>query len=907
MVFNLQQPESIRLHGGASGVRKAGQQTRMNAQVNTPQVDRDIEREFDALQAGDPGQVAAAFLAPDGPRGAILRRLLDAPRDASGDATVAAAFSLIWQDLGPAMTEERMGLLKWYVAAEASTKNPDRRAALANTLTRLTALDALPLTDAGRDLGFVGIRAAVECGGPQDLRRAAGGFLQRMAALWTQPTSPPPRPAMLLAAIQSVDLTVMRAFIDRLPDAVLSTDLRRAVDWATGLFIEFAGIDPWLSTVIERQYRHDPQHPAAAQRKAQLGLHQGRSFAAMAPMFHNIRCDPSDISLKPALQFAYWQAENETLQSEIDFLADQLRALDPGWGGINSASPSQTDTAPDPLPHQADLAALVDRAARLCAVDLDLASPFTPAVLRTEFESLAQSISTASMPAIWTLPDILQAAQRLIQIDRREVAWIVHFADAPHGQGLPHYGSVDLARFPALHAGLMTSVAALCQIGLDWVLAGNRVNGNAPIARLAQIHTRASLENDRSDAAEAFLDRFASLGILTDVLATLRDDCRMQRGDLPALLGLPPRNREGSAAFSFLDHDDWSRAEGLNWTEIACDPAIAGRFELVWPDGQREEFAHLTPPGHIATAHLPGLRLIAEDMLIGPNGNALRPDTYHTSAEFPWDSAVVVASGKRALRLRPVSTTFCAAPVMVLEAFEALRWRNYYHWVIPILSRVALAQSRGLLDHRLLVVPEGLSGWMKDTLALIGLTPDRQLVVPLGQEVRFADAVVLSSIEHVSLVAVQALRDRLLGPHQVGPQPKRALFLSRSGQKLRKLQHETDIENMARAMGFEVIAPQDFTVAEQIRLFSQADGIAAVEGAALTNTVFCPPGTRVLAMLCVNDMMPIFNDLSIVLGHHHRKLAGRGLTGLAMTNRFQPPFAIDLELARQSLAWVMEA
>ena len=74
----------------------------------------------------------------------------------------------------------------------------------------------------------------------------------------------------------------------------------------------------------------------------------------------------------------------------------------------------------------------------------------------------------------------------------------------------------------------------------------------------------------------------------------------------------------------------------------------------------------------------------------------------------------------------------------------------------------------------------------------------------------------------------------------------------------------------------------------------------------MTNTMFCPPGARVLAVLCLNDMMPIFNDLSLVLGHHHRKLAGRGLTGVATGNRFQPQFDVDLDLARQSLAWVLE-
>ena len=869
--------------------------------VNAPQIDIDITILFDALPSGDPRPVALAFLAPDGPRTALLRGLLESPLD----DPVAAVFALIWQDIGPDMSPERMDLLKWYIAAESQTRLLARHRALVAILTRLTGGPALPLTEQGCDLGFVAVRAAVECG-PLALRPAAEGFLQRLASVWTTPDSPPPRPAMLLAAIQTVNLPVLRSFFDLLPDSPLPADLQRCVDWATGLFIEFAGIDPWLSGAIERQWQRDPLHPSAAQRKAQLGLHLGQPFATFAPLFHSIRSDPRDLSLKPALQFAYWRAANDNLDAEIDFLSGQLRALDPGWTEGTAPPPTEAPAEPGtPLPLD-DLAALADHAMHLTAVNLDHSGPFPPATLQAEFDRLAAAIARAPVPAGWAVPNILQAAQRLVQIDRREVAWITHFVDAPHAQGQPHYGTVNLALFPVLHAGLMSVISALCQVGLDWVLAGNPSHGNAPIARLAQLHTRASLDNDQTDTAEGFLNRVAEIGILAEVVAILRDDCRLQRGDIASLSSLPPENRRGSMALPFQDHGPWSQAEAVPWRITATDPAVHGHFGLIWPDGQHQVLAHATPPGRIATAHLPGLRLVHEDLLIGPRGHVLRPDTYHTSAEFPWDSSVVIASRKRALRLRPSTTAVCTEPVLLLQAFEALRWRNYYHWIIPILSRVTLAQAQGLLDNRRLVVPDGLSGWMTNTLTLIGLPAERLLVVPRGQETRFADALLMSSIEHVSGAAVQSLRDRLLGATSDDEPPHRALFLSRATQKLRKLHNESEIEALARAMGFEVISPQDHSVAEQVRLFRQARGIAAVEGAALTNSVFSPVGTRVLAMLCVNDMMPIFNDLSIVLGHHHRKLAGRGLTGAASANRFQPPFSIDLDLARQSLTWVLE-
>ena len=863
-------------------------------------MDTVLDQMFDALWAGDPEPVATAFREATTPRNAILPRLLESDRD----EPVAAAFALIWRDTEPQMPDGLMNLLRWYLGAEAATPHPARRSVLLAVLTRLVG-QALPKTVAGCDLGFVAVRLAVECGGPPDLRRAACRLQQVLARVWVLPPGSVVRAPMLYAAIQTVDLSLLRVLLDRLPDAP-RPDLQHAVDWAVGLMIEFAGIDPWLASVIDRQFRLDPQSPIAAQRKAQVGLHDGQGFASLAPLFHAIRFDPKDTTLRPALQFAYWRAAYDNLPDETAFLAGHLRALDPEWSDSTDAHQPSAPSLPQRPSEGSDLALLSDFAFDLASVDIDLASPFTPQVLEAEFAGLVQSIATAPFPQSWALPDVLQVAQRLIQLDLQEFSWIVHFVDTTHGQGQPQYGTVDLRRFPVLHRGFMAIVAALCRAGLNWLMAGNAASGNAPIARLAHIHTRTSLSIDQPDAACAFLDRIDGLAILSDVLAILRDDCLLQEGDCAAAQVAPPPSRAASEVHPFLEQADWTIAEAVPWVPLADDPAIQARFDVVWPGGQVQTYDHATPPGQIATAHIPGLCLIAEDFLLGPAGHVLRPNTYHTSAEFPWDSAVVVAAQKRALRLRPTSAATCDQPVLVLEAFEALRWPNYYHWMIPILSRVALALERGLLDNRALVVPEGLRGWMKDTLALIGLPPDRLITVPLGQKLHFRDALLMTSIEHVSAAAIQALRLRLPDPDPATSTQGRHLLLSRSNQKLRKLQNESAIEDMARAMGFQIISPQDHTVADQIRLLSQARGIAAVEGAALTNTMFSPPGARVLTILCVNDMMPIFNDLSIVLGHHHRKLAGGGLTGVAGANRFQPPFTVDLDLARQSLSWVLE-
>jgi capsular polysaccharide biosynthesis protein len=225
--------------------------------------------------------------------------------------------------------------------------------------------------------------------------------------------------------------------------------------------------------------------------------------------------------------------------------------------------------------------------------------------------------------------------------------------------------------------------------------------------------------------------------------------------------------------------------------------------------------------------------------------------------------------------------------------------------MVPMLARIALAREQGLLDNRRLVVPEGLSPWMLHSLDLLGLDAGRRLTVAPGAGQVFDDALLVSAVEHVSPAAIAALRRGLMGlaaPPAAGPM----LFLSRRGHGLRLLVNQDEVEAIAADLGFQVVAPQELGIAGQVALFASARGVAAVEGAALANTIFCPPGIGVLAIVCENEMMPIFNDLSILLGHHHRKLAGAARPVPGQGNRLQPPFHVAPDLARAALQWVLQ-
>lgn len=871
-----------------------------------------IARALSAALDGDPAPAAEAFAAKPWLRRDLLKALLSS----TADAPVAAVFAVIWADIAAALSPDLINLLRWYLGAEAQARLPARAAVQRAALTRLFALPSLPATEAGFDLAFAAIRAALDRPAPMALLALANAAMDRTAAAWEADPARLPGTVMLYAAQGLLRTDLIRRWLDRLPAArPLAPDLQRAIDWALDQMIEFRGeADPWLSAWILADHAADPAAPGAARRRAWLALQREEGLARVDALLRGMRVDQGDAPTQVALKFAYWTAWTNEMNDLAAWASALLDGFDPAWrpAELRAAPDPAAEAALAPPPPGEALDVVLHRGLMLAESDLALDRPPSPQSLRQAFRDLVRVADAAAVPADWTLAQFAEAAHQLRHLTQREFAWAVHFPDAPHTTGAPQYGLADLAKMPAMDAGFLDLAKAFCRLGLAWAEAGHEIRGLWALARILQIHTDCAIRLGRADLAQAFQARLRATGLLPEALAIEADTLRLAIGAADDAVHPPPGPRQGTRVHPFLDRADWTLAEGIAWTRLADDPAVSGAFGVYWPDGRCETYPHSTHARSLSLARVPGAGLMAEGLVFGPGGHVLRPDPYHTSRDYPRHSTSVVAGQWGQLRLRPSGEAHVDRPVLLLEACAALYWPNYFHWMIPHLARIALALDQGLLADRALVLPEGLRPWMLETLDLVGLAPDRRLHVPIDRLTWFADALLLGSIEHPSAAAIGALRGRVLGagagawvgaaaPPADGP----FYFLSRRSRNLRKMLNEEEVEEIARGMGFTLITPEAMPVAEQARLFAGARGIAGPEGAALTNTLFSAPGTRVLAIVCANDMMPVFNDLSLVMGHEHRKLAGQGVDSAGGT-RFQPAFAVDPDRARQALAWVME-
>jgi capsular polysaccharide biosynthesis protein len=64
--------------------------------------------------------------------------------------------------------------------------------------------------------------------------------------------------------------------------------------------------------------------------------------------------------------------------------------------------------------------------------------------------------------------------------------------------------------------------------------------------------------------------------------------------------------------------------------------------------------------------------------------------------------------------------------------------------------------------------------------------------------------------------------------------------------KRRTFVNERDVTDCMEMLGFKIVRMEELSVAEQIRLFSEASVIVSAHGAALAYTVFCHAGTKIV-------------------------------------------------------------
>ncbi len=80
------------------------------------------------------------------------------------------------------------------------------------------------------------------------------------------------------------------------------------------------------------------------------------------------------------------------------------------------------------------------------------------------------------------------------------------------------------------------------------------------------------------------------------------------------------------------------------------------------------------------------------------------------------------------------------------------------------------------------------------------------------------------------------------------------------------MKNETQLREVLKEFGFEILSDISRTVDRQIRLFAEAQVVVGPHGAGFTNLLWCQPGTKVMEFFYAGYTPPFFYYIGQLLG-----------------------------------------
>jgi capsular polysaccharide biosynthesis protein len=200
---------------------------------------------------------------------------------------------------------------------------------------------------------------------------------------------------------------------------------------------------------------------------------------------------------------------------------------------------------------------------------------------------------------------------------------------------------------------------------------------------------------------------------------------------------------------------------------------------------------------------------------------------------------------------------------------------NYYHWLYDALPRLKIIESNSDINQNAkYYVPNIEFQFQKETLDLIGINPDQ---IISGKEmpcIRADEAIVTTQINYPRKLrpwTVDFLREKFLH-HASSVQFSPFVYISRGdAPNQRKLLNEKELLDKLIPLGFQSYKLSEFSVKDQISLFSNAAAVVGVHGAGMANLTFCKLGTVVFELFSENYQPKTYKGISdyLTLEYHN--------------------------------------
>jgi capsular polysaccharide biosynthesis protein len=293
----------------------------------------------------------------------------------------------------------------------------------------------------------------------------------------------------------------------------------------------------------------------------------------------------------------------------------------------------------------------------------------------------------------------------------------------------------------------------------------------------------------------------------------------------------------------------------LGPVRIAVPPLPTGRhFFEVWPVRELPDQGMWAAPQYESFA--PPL-FVLRDVLVHSSAGILAVGETVIAESLaytnPQEHAYRALARGIALPEGPV-TPLPGTHISLLAAGE----NDYRHAMLNGLARLAAVPDNYVLASESLLVPAEPAGETDpvrrtEALQLLDLLPSLSIRRVAQAETLRVETLVLPLSVCGEAAYHPCLRDffRRLSSN-VAPTPTplpRRIYIDHRASGVRPLRTETALIAALAELGFVSVRPDQMSLADQIRLFRQAEAIVSPHGPALTNLGFCRPGCLVVELL----------------------------------------------------------
>lgn len=190
-------------------------------------------------------------------------------------------------------------------------------------------------------------------------------------------------------------------------------------------------------------------------------------------------------------------------------------------------------------------------------------------------------------------------------------------------------------------------------------------------------------------------------------------------------------------------------------------------------------------------------------------------------------------------------------------ALTSTRWSgdNYYHWMFEELPRFYLLKKSGTKVEKFI---SNFKDYSYQLCSLQAIGVHRELIISSSDSYGFlVDNLIVPyspyfDCGYVSTWVCDFLRETFLEKSNSRDFGYKRIYITRGMVQHRKVINEDKLIELLKSYDFKILDMGRYDIYEQANIFNGADIIIGMHGAALSNTVFCKPGAK---------LVEIFNPL----------------------------------------------